>query len=455
MSLGHGSRIVTDGLKFAYDMGSKQSWKGKPTTNYAVSQNAIQETSYAPHEYTTSGTWLQKHPNAIIAHNSSGGTLSSYVNTGVGDWTNTYHAHWQYDEELRKPVTVMEDFDGQWKAKSWGTGQSFTSMGLAAGDTYSISWLQWTDNLNKIANAGVYMRNSSGTWGFHAGQAASQPTAYNTKLHTWQRVYATFTVPANMNMTGANNIYMYGHYSVRATVKIADVQFETGTASGYSPVTTRAAADCLIDWAGGNTMTIDKLTYNSNGTFSFDGSTGRYINLGTQLNGLGTTATIECWFKSTASDTSDFSLLVGWGNGNSYYSNVGIGNWYGAHGDESIYIGLNSSAVIASYRGGHSLYHDGNWHHAVFVMGPANYKIYVDGGDALPLTYAAGNSSTSVGDIFSFGQSGVTAEIGNRPYSGGNGPWTGEIPVVRIYSRELSPSEIKQNFNATRARYGI
>lgn len=33
MSLGHGSKIVSDGLVFAYDMGSIRSWKGKPITN--------------------------------------------------------------------------------------------------------------------------------------------------------------------------------------------------------------------------------------------------------------------------------------------------------------------------------------------------------------------------------------------------------------------------------------
>ena len=31
----------------------------------------------------------------------------------------------------------------------------------------------------------------------------------------------------------------------------------------------------------------------------------------------------------------------------------------------------------------------------------------------------------------------------------------GRIPQVRIYSRPLTPSEIKQNFNAFRGRYGL
>lgn len=187
---------------------------------------------------------------------------------------------------------------------------------------------------------------------------------------------------------------------------------------------------------------------------TFDGSTGEKINLGKHFVNFGSNVTIETWFKSTAPDTSDFSLMVGWGDVNANYSNVGIGNWYGAHTNESIYIGLNSSAVIASYLGGHTLYHDGQWHHAVFTMGVNNYKIYVDGVD-LPLTFNLGNQATDVGDIFSFGNSNVEVWLGNRPYSSGNGPWTGNIPVVRFYDKILSAQEVQKNFSALRGRFGI
>jgi hypothetical protein len=34
-------------------------------------------------------------------------------------------------------------------------------------------------------------------------------------------------------------------------------------------------------------------------------------------------------------------------------------------------------------------------------------------------------------------------------------PFQGNIPLVQIYERPLSLSEIQQNFNATRGRFGI
>lgn len=427
MSLSHGSSIVKDGLVFAYDMGSKQSWKGKPTTNYIVSQNAIQETSYAPHIYTTSGTWLQKHTNAIIAHNSSGSTLASYVNTGVTDWTNTYHAHWQYDGELRKPVVVMEDFDGAWKAKSFSTGQSFNSMGLAAGDTYSISWLQWTDNLSKIANAGLYMRNSSGSWGFHAGQALAQPTAFNTKLYTWERVYATFTVPANMNMDNTNQIYMYGHYSVRATVKVADVQFETGTASGYSPVTTRSNTESIIDWTGNNTsLTMPVGTeYFSDDSFKFSGLGDLNTGLFSGRDPSTDPFTVEAWVKC------DGLLNVMWvdvgsnGTNQRFYSTL-------LHSNAGNPMGIQATAWSQGTA------QDTDWHHQVIVMDGTTAKGYCDG----VLVHTRPYTSYTLPSTIRF--------AGRASYY-----WDGSIDVARIYDRALTDEEVHRNFNALRGRFGI
>jgi len=186
-------------------------------------------------------------------------------------------------------------------------------------------------------------------------------------------------------------------------------------------------------------------------TYSFNNS---YINLGDSLQGIGNYATISLWFRSNLSGASDYAVFVGWGDGNSNYSSVGIGNWYGSAADESIHIGLNSATLIADYRGGHSLYHDQQWHHAVFTMGPNNYRIYVDG-EPKPITYNNGSSSTSTGDIFSFGNSNVETWIGGRPYGGGSGYFNGRIGNIAIYDRILSEIEVSKLFEAHRGRFGV
>jgi len=399
MALGHGAKIVTNGLVFAYDMGPNpgvnKSWKGAPTTNLYADGDYSTETLHP----VRSGPW--SFPAGITDPNGN------QVLRIDQDGTTSYHGR---------------------------------DIAVTVGETYTSS-------------AWIYASPDSNTTALRlAGEQGFAPdAAYDlSKKGTWQRVSITGTATTtNARILAYQQSNMTTGYCLFGSIQFEQGSFATPFVNG-----TRSNTEALLDWAGNNTITIDKLEYTSSSEFNFDGSTGRFINLGTQLTNTGNTVSIECWFKSTASDTSDFSLLMGWGNGSSYYSNIGIGNWFSNYGDESIHIGLNSASVVASYRGGHSLYHDNSWHHAVFVMGPANYKIYVDG-ESKPLSYSHGNSSVNVGDIFSFGQANVISEIGNRPYGGGAGGFTGQIPITRVYSRELTAAEAAQNFNALRGRYGI
>ena len=146
-----GPHIKRDGLVFGYDTGQFAStnpnfekfkpvkgrnrfFKGKASVNYIAFQNPRIDSSYS--SYTKgSGTWDSRHPNAITVYNQRGSNLSNYVNTGVGDWSNTDHAHWQFDRQLKKPVVVMHDRTGSWKAKSFGSAMgAWTNLGISAGE---------------------------------------------------------------------------------------------------------------------------------------------------------------------------------------------------------------------------------------------------------------------------------------------------------------------------------
>lgn len=188
------------------------------------------------------------------------------------------------------------------------------------------------------------------------------------------------------------------------------------------------------------------------GSLLFDGSDD-FINLGAnaRLQSIGSNATIECWFKSTDVGSSRYGILVGWGDGNSYYSNFGIGNWGSFSSSESIYLGYNSD-VQCYVNETSSTYHDGNWHHAVVTIGSNNHKIFVDGVQKSLVFYRS--NSYSVSNVFGY-SAGTTINIGSRPYGGGSGYFQGHIPTVKIYNRALTATEIQQNFNANRSRFGI
>lgn len=430
MSIGHGTKIVRDGLVFAYDMGSPLSWKGKPTTNWAHVQNAIPQYSYAPYLPTSNTTWLSNHPNAIRVYNKDGSEITGYVNSGVTNWETTYHAHWQLDPILKKPVVVMNDPDAQWKAKSWNTGQSFNTLGWVAGDTFSISWLQWTDTANKMANAGMYMRNSSGTWGFHAGQAAAQSTAYNTKIGVWERVYATFTVPTNMNMAENVSIYMYGYYSPRGTVKVADVQLEQGYASGFSPVLTRTSTEAILDVFGKNTITANTLDYASDNTFSFNGG-----NITIPALHFPNGQTIEIWMKPTVTGSrrNPYNQAYGGYGTWTYESGKQINYYYGdGGGNAAPYIGHTSDFTV-----------EANEIACVATTRDTTVSYWYKNGERR-------NSYSHSYGVLTSHSTGITIGSG---YTGV--PFIGDIYSVRLYDRALTQTEMNQNFNAVRQRYGI
>lgn len=429
MALGHSPPIITDGLVFYYDMGNTQkSWKGEPTTNYAYFQNPRIDASYTPYIATESGTWKARHSTAIRVYNSAGSEITGYVNTGVTDWTNTSHAVWEYDKTLQKPVVIINDLDGIWSAKSYYLGLNFQSLGMIIGSQYTISWLQWVENINKRANVGLYTRNSSGVYNFYDGTSDGSVSSTNTLPYTWQRVYHTFTVSSNWNLSDSYTaVYMYGHYFTRGVLKIADVQFELKDhPTTFSNSNIRSNTQALLDLTNTNTITASSLTYSSDNTFTFSSSDKLDVSLTKTA-----TCSFSIWASTSIAPALQSCMLFNAGPSGSgpdlYFSNNvlswniwdGVVNSFGAIPVSSNDGKAHNYTVINDASTGAKLYYDGN------LLGTATYR------DA---------SSTNILIIGSAGSSYY---------------WAGTIPIVQVYSKALSETEIKQNFNALRGRFGV
>ena len=85
---------------------------------------------------------------------------------------------------------------------------------------------------------------------------------------------------------------------------------------------------------------------------------------------------------------------------------------------------------------------DGTWHHIVCTNDTVTSKLYIDG---------VLNNSASQGGLSTV-QSNIS--IGYWQFTPGR-YLNGNIAQVSIYNRALTASEIQQNFNATRSRFGI
>ena len=439
-----GPNTKKDNVVFGYDTGYgvadyktiTRFFRGAPTINYIHTQNAVAQSSYTAYSATSSGTWNAKHPNAIRAYNAQGGDITAYINSGVNDWTNTYHAIWELDPILKKPVVVMNDVGGQWKAKSFATGLgSWTSQGKTHGDTYTISWLQWVDNLSKNAKAGLYTKNSSGSSGFHDGQANSA-SAYNTKTNTWQRVYQTYTTNSNRDLSETlASIYMYGHHNVRATVKIADVQFTWGsTPFPFSAAYERSSTQSLIDLKRTADIDLSNVSFDSTGQPEFDG-TDDYIQIPDPNISSSNGFSIEMIIKPTNASSSPMVITPASG---------GIDHFVRFNNNGRIYMRMvvAQDSSVQDFTTTTSL-SSTDYHHITFTFKQS------EGGKA----YYNGNQESAASANFTALDWSSVWKIGQR----GNNTYffDGELPILKVHNQVLSANEVKQNFNAYKNRFGI
>jgi hypothetical protein len=439
------NNIVTDGLVLDLNAGVKSSFlDNEPTLNYTAHQTAVTQSSYTPYSATSAGTWNTKHPKAIRAYNVDGGQITGYVNTGVTDWTNTYHAVWEYDNVLGKPVVVMDCADSNWKAKSFNpnTGQ-WASQGWGVGTKYVISWDQWTTHLDKSVHVGLYTKNSSESQNFWDGLSNNSTTSRNTQTQTWQRVYHVYTATSNWDQTiDYQRIYMYGQYfrnGEGVKIKIANVQLEIDRdypssfvkpVAGESGRSTRSQNTEWKDLSGeGNNAVLTNSPTFENNTITFDG-TNDYATISSDSSFNVNTRTVEFTFKMNGS-YSNFTPLAVYANGSSTSNRV----WLGLQNSKFQMHGWGTTDPAAT-----TTISADRWYTCVwsYDKGIQKMKMYTNG------VLENDHSQT---------QGGVNGASGNNWYLAYiPGSWQSQtyaatsISSFKIYDKVLSNSEVSQNY---------
>jgi hypothetical protein len=185
---------------------------------------------------------------------------------------------------------------------------------------------------------------------------------------------------------------------------------------------------------------VNGTSFDSNnlGYFSFDG-VNDYINCGV-IPGIDSSATqfsVSVWLK-TQTKTTKIILE----NGNNWNTNTFfLAQENASYFSFQVYGDGGYDAVYANY-----VYQTDVWYNLIGIWSAGNrVDFYTNGVIA---------NGTRVGSVRSSVITGNTnMMIGSR--AGSSLFFQGEIPEVKIYNRALSPQEIRQNFEATRGRYGI
>ncbi len=186
-------------------------------------------------------------------------------------------------------------------------------------------------------------------------------------------------------------------------------------------------SNALVGGIGATLVNGVGFTSANGGSFLFDGADD-YITLSSNSNITGIQArTLTAWAKFNQTNTS---VVCGIGLPDFFqlfeihaYQNKMTGHRYG-------------SEVI-----GTTTLSTGVWYHAAFSYDGSTSRIYVNG--------ILENSKDET-----LNTANTPLTIGKKAYSA-NSNMNGLVSNVNFYNRALSAQEIKQNYNATKKRYGL
>ena len=191
---------------------------------------------------------------------------------------------------------------------------------------------------------------------------------------------------------------------------------------------------------GYSTTLIGAPAFNST-YFTFDGTT-EYVDTNQSLGSE--SFSVGAWFRTTASGINMIlskETTAGWPWNYRIWLNSGQ-----IIGDIAQSGGANTSINSAG-----PTYNDGAWYLVMFTRNDSTLTLYVNG------SQIASQGDTLTGTIVNaqelwIGRSAFTAG-GASPT--GSYQYTGDIGQIFVYDRVLTAPEILQNYNATRATYGI
>jgi hypothetical protein len=278
---------------------------------------------------------------------------------------------------------------------------------------YTDSWGVYTSSVY------LYVTGSNGM----TGASDSGQRALDSLGREWRRYTMTGFV-----LTGGGIAYQY-HTFYKSNPITSDINvlacapdFYGEAVGGYiAPYVngTRSNTQALLDLTRNNTITTNSLTYASDGTFSFNG-VADYMDF--PISGFSQQFTIIAWIKSTVAGReqhiADFS-------GSQFYKSAAnmlhTASWSTAGGATGI--ALNT------------------WYQVAQIRDSSKVDLYLNGNfDGTGTLGGNPGSNFTVGDLYG--------------HAGGY-RFGGSIARVEVYNRALTATEIQNNFEAIRSRYGI
>lgn len=335
-------------------------------------------------------------------------------------------------------------------------------MAVTGNDPYIASYGNSTWNLAPASNgqtwtASCYVRASTSTvagffiFGANSSGNYIQLNASQTAITTeWQRISLSYAITDPL--VAYVQLRLDGPDSGGAGIDIwwDGLQLELGSAAtqfnSYPNINNSQWRNTL---AGSSATVTNSPLFSSsnNGYLTFNGSTNYATYTVPSSFSL---YCLETWWYNTNTIPNNDTPIGGpttyqspFMFNNDYPCGVNLGAWTGGMTNEAIHIwsGTSSSYGATYTRQQVAI----GWHHIVFSWNGTTYDIYVDGVQQTAYPLSGGLGSAPLQNLSSI-------QIG---YSTPGYYFNGNYGIVNCYSSALSSTQVIQNFNALRGRYGI
>jgi hypothetical protein len=399
MSIYRGPNIVQDGLILHLDAANSKSFRGEPTTNYLTTSNVIGfGSSWTLQSYLYNNNPIYKN----VVTNPNAGNNAGFRLSGT--------------------VTLNQ------------SGPKYLTISFS-------KKLITTYGRNLGGYITVYYTDSSYE---DLGWSYNQPSWAQSDLGIWTKIYSTVTLNASKTPNYVSVFYVYCDFAASGEMDVSEIQLEQKSYStpfvNGTRGTTVATGGGWTDLSGNEnhgtvTNNLGSSIFNNTYALNFD-AIGKKIT-GTIINNQPTTnATIESWvFPKTELEMGDgMGTIIIISGGASIYQSLfksdppQLANYWYSHTPEGYHINGSSNR--------------NQWHHWCSVWNYNDQKLYqfVDG--------------IKVSSINTYGNaaSGSNYTIG---YEGSSRQFSGGIANIKVYNIALSDSQVLQNFNAHKKRFGL
>jgi hypothetical protein len=397
MTVDAGPNIVTNNLIFSIDeRNTKKSWIGPPITNQFLAPTPTQNGDVT---FALNGTGTFKR--------ITGGTFDGY-SIGQNDVVYRYDLGVAGCHYHGNAVTIAS-----------GVYVTWTFDYYISPDAANLGTANYLANVEGVGSMAITLPNfNKGVW-----QSIKSTSALTTSSGSANLLLYPGACSSSYLASSGYILYKNPQVTVTTYNPTVGIPFVNGT---------RTSSQSLLDMVSKNIITANNVVYAADGTFSFNGSTSNCTIPNNTIFDT-QTPTVEAWIKPSTLTQNGFIFEKG--AVNTQYS-----------------LFFESTSIVwrhASTAGGYtnlttptSSLTVNQWNHVVGTFESGSRKIYVNGVQVA--------SDTQV-QTLPVNASGETIGM----YNSGGYYYNGSIGVVRVYNRVLTATEVNQNFQAIRTRYGI